>query len=101
MDVASSEPRWLRIDAYCFRAHRSSSVVMEDAIVSGKRTVLVVDGDPAFGKSLEQDFKLRDFEIEVVGTAEEAIVRVSAARPDLVVLDLYLAEAGALKLLRP
>jgi PAS domain S-box-containing protein len=68
--------------------------------VSGKRTVLVVDGDPAFGRSLEQDFKLRDFEIEVVGTAEEAIGRVSAALPDLVVLDLYLSNAGALKLLR-
>jgi PAS domain S-box-containing protein len=74
---------------------------MAEAIVAnGKRKVLIVDGDPSFGQSLEQDFKLRAFEIESVGTVAQAMARVTAGAPDLVVLDLYLPDGGALKLLR-
>jgi PAS domain S-box-containing protein len=72
----------------------------ETTVPERKRRVLIVDPDPVFGQSLEDDFKLRAFEIEAVGTVEEAIARVAASPPDLVVLDLYLSENGALKLLR-
>jgi PAS domain S-box-containing protein len=66
----------------------------------GQRRVLVVDGDSSFGPSLEADLRSRGFEVETAGTPEEAIARVAARAPDLVVLELYLPDSGALKLLR-
>jgi DNA-binding NtrC family response regulator len=65
-----------------------------------RRRVLIVDSDPLFGHSLEDDFKARAFDVETVATLEEAIVRVAAGPPDLVVLELYLPDSAALKLLR-
>lgn len=72
----------------------------EQMVPEAKRRVLIVDSDPAFVQSLEQDFKLRAFEIASVGTVEQAKAQVAASPPDLVVLDLYLPEGGALELLR-
>jgi signal transduction histidine kinase len=74
--------------------------MVEASVPEGKRKVLIVDGDPSFGQSLERDFTLRAFEIESARTVEQAIAQVAASPPDLVVLDLYLSEGGALKLLR-
>jgi|GEM_PF-234331 len=75
-------------------------VAVETAMVGLRRRVLVVDGDPSLGPALQQDLKAPMFEVESVGTPDEAIVRVAAAPPDLVVLDLYLPDGAALKLLR-
>jgi PAS domain S-box-containing protein len=72
----------------------------EKLAVTAKRRVLVVDGDPAFGHSMEQDFEAHLCTVEIVGTADEAIARVAAAPPDLVLLDLYLPNGAALTLLR-
>jgi signal transduction histidine kinase len=65
-----------------------------------KRRVLIVDGDPSYSHALAQDFTSRACEVETAGTPDEAIARVAAAPPDLVVLDLYLPDNAALKLLR-
>jgi PAS domain S-box-containing protein len=65
-----------------------------------RRRVLIVDHDPAFGRSLEPDFQARGFDVEIARTPDEAISCVAAAPPDLVVLDLYLPDGAALKLLR-
>ena len=74
---------------------------MVDAPAPGaNRRVLVVDSDPSFGPSLESEFKAFGFEVELAKTAQEAIERVEVARPDLVLLDLYLPDGGALELLR-
>lgn len=65
-----------------------------------KRRVLIVDGDPSLGRVLEEDFRTRGFEAETVATSAEAISRVAAALPDLVVLDPHLPDGQALELLR-
>jgi PAS domain S-box-containing protein len=65
-----------------------------------KRRVLFVDNDLSFGRSLERDLRTRSFEIETIGTPDEAISRVAASPPDMVVLDLYLPDGAALRLLR-
>ena len=65
-----------------------------------KRTVLVVDGDPAFGHSIAAEFAAHACTVESVGTAEEAVARVAAAPPDLVLLDPYLPNGAALTLIR-
>ncbi len=61
-----------------------------------KRRVLIVDGDPSFGRSLEEEFKTRAFDVETAATPDEAIAKVAAARPDLVVLDPYLPDGVTL-----
>ncbi len=64
------------------------------------RRVLIVDGDPSFGRSLQQDFKTHGFDVEVAATPDDAISKASSILPDLVVLDLHLADTAALTLLR-
>jgi PAS domain S-box-containing protein len=66
----------------------------------GKRRILIVDDDTSFGDLLERDFKRCSCEVETAVTPAEAIARVAAAVPDLVVLDLYLPGGAALDLLR-
>ena len=70
------------------------------AASSSTRRVLIVDGDPTFGHSLDKEFRSRTFEVETAATPEEAMALVAARAPDLVVLDLYLPDGAALKLLR-
>ncbi len=67
---------------------------------AGNRRLLLVDNDPSFTQVLEQDFRARGFEVEIAGTSDEALRKAAAAPPDLVVLDLHLADDGALRLLR-
>jgi PAS domain S-box-containing protein len=67
---------------------------------TGRRRVLIVDDDTAFGDLLERDFTRSSCEVETAVTVEEAIARVAAGVPDLVVLDLYLPGGAALDLLR-
>jgi PAS domain S-box-containing protein len=69
-------------------------------VLGGKRRVLVIDDDPWFGDLLARDFASRACEVETVRTPDEAIARVAASPPDLVVLDLFLPGGAALKLLR-
>lgn len=67
---------------------------------SVRRRVLIVDPDPSFSRSLQPQFEAREFDVETVGTPDEAITRVAAASPDLVLLDLYLPGGAAIELLR-
>jgi len=74
--------------------------MVESPASAARRRVLIVDSDASFGPSLEPDFRTFGFDVETAGTAEEAIARVVAAPPDLVLLDLYLPNGAALELLR-
>jgi PAS domain S-box-containing protein len=74
---------------------------MAELIASGeKRRVLVIDSDASFVRCLEEDFAARGFAVEAATTPDEATSLVAASRPDLVVLDLYLAGGATLDLLR-
>jgi PAS domain S-box-containing protein len=64
------------------------------------RRVLIVDSDTSFGSSLTPDFAARQFTVEIARTADEAILRMEAGAPDLVLLDLQLPDGAALRLLR-
>lgn len=73
-------------------AFEQHAQVAEAGISDVKRRVLIVDSDPSFGRSLEEEFKTRAFDVETAATSDEAIAKVAAARPDLVVLDPYLPD---------
>jgi PAS domain S-box-containing protein len=73
---------------------------MVDRASARNRRVLIVDGDAAFGSSLAPDFVARSFVIDMAGTAAEAMARMQAGLPDLVLLDLQLPNGEALPLLR-
>jgi PAS domain S-box-containing protein len=64
------------------------------------RRVLIVDDDTSFGDLLKRDLTVSSCEVETAVTPAEAIARVAAAVPDMVVLDLYLPGGAALDLLR-
>jgi DNA-binding response OmpR family regulator len=74
--------------------------VAETIAANGARHVLIVDADVAFVRTLEADFHRRDFAVDVAIDADEAVAKLAAGRPDLVVLDLYLPNGAALALLR-
>ena len=60
--------------------------------------ILVVDDEPSVQESLRMLFD-REHEVVVAGTAEEALARIAAAPPDLVLLDLVMPGRSGLELL--
>src|SRR4249920_1239939 len=60
--------------------------------------VLVVDDDEETRELVGAALAREGYELELVGTAEHALARVSAARFDVVVLDVMLGSASGLEL---
>lgn len=52
--------------------------------------ILVVDDEPQIRKALSVTLRASGYDVDVVGTGEEALTRAAAARPDAVLLDLGL-----------
>jgi PAS domain S-box-containing protein len=65
-----------------------------------RRRVVILDGDPSFGPSLQHDFGSRDFDVDIVASETEAIASVETSLPALVVLDAHLPGSAAVQLLR-
>jgi two-component system KDP operon response regulator KdpE len=61
--------------------------------------ILVVDDDPGVRNLLEDGLTGYDFQVESVKTGRQALQRVRAQRPDLVVLDLRLPDVDGLEVL--
>ena len=52
--------------------------------------VLVVDDEPQLRRALDINLRIRDYEVVLAGTGEDALREASRQRPDLVILDLGL-----------
>jgi DNA-binding response OmpR family regulator len=57
---------------------------------TGRRTILVVDDEPEICKLVERTLAARGFEVETAADGEEALARVAARPPSLVLLDAML-----------
>ena len=64
-----------------------------------KQRLLIVDDEPQIRELLGMFFEQKGFEISRAGTARECLDRVKSNHPDLVVLDINLAEEDGLQVL--
>ncbi len=63
-------------------------------------TVLVVEDDPSAARLLQEHLERHQFEVEVVRTGAEALIRARELQPDALVLDLMLPDIDGLDLCR-
>ncbi|MEQ1929893.1 MAG: response regulator [Parvularculaceae bacterium] len=68
--------------------------------MSAKPRVLIVDDEPAILRFLKPALEANGYETYSVGTAAEAIKRIAADAPDLVVLDLGLPDGDGKDVIR-
>ena len=65
-----------------------------------KKTILLVDDEPAILKVLAIKLKISGYEVVLASSGEEALGLLTAARPDLALLDVILPGMDGLELLR-
>ena len=63
-------------------------------------TVLIVDDDERLRKMLQRTLVYEGLDVEVAADGREALDRVHACRPDLIVLDWMMPEVGGLEVVR-
>ena len=63
-------------------------------------TVLIVDDDAALRLLYEEELSNEGWEITLAASAEEAVRRVSAQRPDIIVLDIRMEGIDGLETLQ-
>jgi two-component system response regulator RegX3 len=60
----------------------------------GRRTILLVEDEPAITEPLAESLAREGFDVEVAGTVAAALEAVSRLRPDLILLDLMLPDGS-------
>ncbi len=60
--------------------------------MANKATILVVDDDPDIVEALTLVLKSESYQVEAATNAEEALEKVTAARPDLILLDVMMPD---------
>jgi two-component system, OmpR family, response regulator MprA len=68
--------------------------------VSGSRRVLVVDDDPMVASTIQRVLRPEGYDVDVAHGGSEALDRVRAKRPDLVVLDVMMPGMDGLEVCR-
>ena len=68
--------------------------------MTGKTRVLVVDDEPAILRFLKPALEANDYELISAGTVAEAMKRIAADAPDIVVLDLGLPDGDGKDVIR-
>src|SRR3954454_7920363 len=61
---------------------------------SGRRTILLVEDEPAIAEPLAETLTREGFHLEVAGTAADALDAAARVRPDLILLDLMLPDGS-------
>src|SRR5262245_14365655 len=64
-----------------------------------KKKILVVDDEPNIQKMLKTLLEINEYEVETVSNGEEALIKISGALPDLVLLDLVMPKVNGYKVL--
>src|ERR1051325_1260026 len=65
-----------------------------------KLSLLVVDDELLIRKSLAKVFKARGYAVELASTGAEGLEKVSAVRPQVMILDMRLPDTDGLSVLR-
>jgi two-component system nitrogen regulation response regulator GlnG len=63
-------------------------------------TLLVIDDEPAIRHAFQRAFRAEELTVRTATTAAEAVAAVTAARPDVIVLDVHLPDATGLDTFR-
>jgi DNA-binding response OmpR family regulator len=63
-------------------------------------TILVVDDDPVIQKLLAVNFEMEGYHVVTASDGEEALDRVAAERPAVVVLDVMMPKVDGIEVLR-
>jgi two-component system, OmpR family, response regulator RegX3 len=63
-------------------------------MASGRRTILLVEDEPAIAEPLAETLTREGFHLEVAGTAAAALETATRVRPDLILLDLMLPDGS-------
>src|SRR3954471_6491747 len=63
-------------------------------MASGRRTILLVEDEPAIAEPLAETLTREGFHLEVAGTAAAAVEAAARLRPDLILLDLMLPDGS-------
>jgi two-component system, OmpR family, response regulator RegX3 len=63
-------------------------------MASGRRTILLVEDEPAIAEPLAETLTREGFHLEVAGTAADALDAAARVRPDLILLDLMLPDGS-------
>ena len=69
-------------------------------MASGRRTILLVEDEPAIAEPLAETLTREGFHLEVAGTAAGAVEAAARVRPDLILLDLMLPDGSGFDVCR-
>jgi two-component system response regulator RegX3 len=69
-------------------------------VASGRRTILLVEDEPAIAEPLAETLTREGFHLEVAGTASDAVDAATRLRPDLILLDLMLPDGSGFDVCR-
>src|SRR3954462_3389230 len=69
-------------------------------MASGRRTILLVEDEPAIDEPLTETLTREGFHLEVAGTAADAVDAAGRLRPDLILLDLMLPDGSGFDVCR-
>jgi len=69
-------------------------------MASGRRTILLVEDEPAIAEPLAETLTREGFHLEVAGTAAQAVEQAGRLRPDLILLDLMLPDGSGFDVCR-
>src|SRR4051812_13334149 len=69
-------------------------------MASGRRTILLVEDEPAIAEPLTETLTREGFHLEVAGTAADAVDAATRVRPDLILLDLMLPDGSGFDVCR-
>ena len=64
------------------------------------KLILVVDDDPGIVSMFMQAVKIEGFKVESAGDGEEALEKIAALKPDLVLLDLMMPGYGGFEVIQ-
>jgi len=67
---------------------------------SAKKSVLLVEDDAVSATALKTLLLYRGFDVSVANTVAQGLARLSASKPDYVILDLMLPDGSGEKILR-
>ena len=62
--------------------------------------VLVVDDEPQLRRALDINLRIRDYDVDVAATGEDALQQATRHRPDLVILDLGLPGIDGIEVIK-
>jgi len=72
----------------------------QDLVDPGTKLILVVDDDEDVRSFLETILEMDGYQVQTAADGKEALAKVQARAPDLVITDLMMPEAGGWEVLR-